>query len=71
MALGLALDVCQIGWSQGDDLYSYMDNRIAAGAEHVAALNFGQDLHPRDPGQGSQSQEDVCPAQFEIGRAHV
>ncbi len=39
MALGLAADICQIGWNQGDDLYGYMDNRIAAGAEHVAAYN--------------------------------
>ena len=41
MALGLALDICQVGLSQGDDLYAYMDDRIAAGLEHVAALNFG------------------------------
>lgn len=41
MALGLALDVCQMGYNQGDDLYAYMDDRIAAGIEHVAALNFG------------------------------
>ena len=36
MALGLALDICQIGLTQGDDLYAYMDDRIAAGLEHVA-----------------------------------
>lgn len=41
MALGLALDICQVGLTQGDDLYAYMDDRIAAGLEHVAALNFG------------------------------
>ena len=41
MALGLAADICQIGWNQGDDLFSYMDNRLAAGAEHVAAYNHG------------------------------
>lgn len=41
MALGLALDICQIGLTQGDDLFAYMNDRIAAGAEHVAALNFG------------------------------
>jgi len=41
MALGLALDICQVGFTQGDDLYAYMDDRIAAGLEHVAALNFG------------------------------
>ena len=41
MALGLALDICQVGLTQGDDLFAYMDDRIAAGLEHVAALNFG------------------------------
>lgn len=39
MALGLATDICQVAWNQGDDLYSYMDNRFAAGAEFVAAYN--------------------------------
>lgn len=41
MALGLALDICQVGLTQGDDLFAYMDDRIAAGAEFVAASNFG------------------------------
>lgn len=40
MALGCALDVCQIGFNQGDDLYAYMNDRIAAGCEYVCALNF-------------------------------
>lgn len=41
MALGLAVDICQVGLTQGDDLYAYMNDRIAAGAEFVAAMNFG------------------------------
>lgn len=41
MALGLALDICQVGLNQGDDLFAYMNDRIAAGIEHVAAFNFG------------------------------
>ena len=40
MALGCALDICQVGFNQGDDLFAYMDDRIAAGAEFVAAMNF-------------------------------
>ncbi len=40
MALGLAVDICQTGFSQGDDLYAYMNDRIAAGAEFLAASNF-------------------------------
>lgn len=41
MALGLAIDICQSALSQGEDLFAYMDDRIAAGAEFVAASNFG------------------------------
>ena len=41
MALGLALDICTVGLNQGDDLFAYMDDRIAAGTEFVAAMNFG------------------------------
>lgn len=41
MALGLAVDIAQVGWNQGDDLWAYHDNRLAAGIEHVAAFNFG------------------------------
>lgn len=40
MALGLALDICQVGFNQGDDLFAYMDDRILAGTEYVAAMNF-------------------------------
>lgn len=40
MAAGLAVDICQTAYNQGDDLYAYMDDRIAAGLEHVAALNY-------------------------------
>ncbi len=39
MALGLAVDICQTAWNQGDDLYSYHDNRMAAGVEFTAAYN--------------------------------
>lgn len=37
MSAGLALDVAKVGWNQGDDLFSYMDHRLAAGIEYVAA----------------------------------
>lgn len=40
MALGLAVDCAQTVWNQGDDLYSYMDNRLAAGIEWQAAWNL-------------------------------
>lgn len=41
MALGLALDLCTVGFNQGDDLFAYMNDRIAAGTEFVATMNFG------------------------------
>lgn len=37
MALGLAVDVAQQMWNQGNDLFSYMDHRLAAGIEYTAA----------------------------------
>ena len=37
MAAGLAVDLAHIGWNQGDDLFSYMDHRLAAGIEYLAA----------------------------------
>ncbi len=36
MALGLAVDIAQMCFNQGDDLFAYMDNRLAAGIEYVA-----------------------------------
>ena len=37
MALGLAVDIARQAWNQGDDLFAYMDHRLAAGIEYVAA----------------------------------
>ena len=39
MALGLAVDIAQQGWNQGDDLFAFMNHRLAAGIEYVAAQN--------------------------------
>ncbi len=39
MALGLAVDIAQTLWNQGTDFYHYMDNRLAAGIEWMAAYN--------------------------------
>lgn len=36
-ALGLAADIAKVGWNQGDDLFAYMDHRLAAGIEYIAA----------------------------------
>ncbi len=36
MAAGLAVDFAHLGFNQGDDLFAYMDHRLAAGIEYVA-----------------------------------
>ena len=41
LALGLAVDVAKVGWHQGNDLFAYMDHRLAAGIEYVAAQTQG------------------------------
>lgn len=37
LAAGLMVDVAKVGWNQGDDLFAFMDHRLAAGIEYVAA----------------------------------
>lgn len=37
MSLGLAVDIAHQIWNQGDDLFAYMDHRLAAGTEYLAA----------------------------------
>ena len=40
MSLGVALDVAKVGWNQGDDLFAYMNHRLAAGIEYLAAQSL-------------------------------
>ena len=37
MSLGLAVDLAKVGYTQGDDLFAYMNHRLAAGIEYLAA----------------------------------
>lgn len=37
MALGLAVDIAHMLYNQGNDLFAFMDHRLAAGIEYVAA----------------------------------
>ena len=37
LALGLAVDIAKVAYNQGDDLFAYMNHRLAAGVEYVAA----------------------------------
>ena len=41
MSLGLMLDIAKCAWHQGDDLFSFMDHRLAAGIEYLAAQTLG------------------------------
>lgn len=36
--------ICQMAWSQGDDLYGYDNNLVLAGAEYAAKYNLGYDV---------------------------
>jgi hypothetical protein len=36
--------VCEMAWSQGDDLYGYDDNRLLKGFEYVAKYNLGDSV---------------------------
>ena len=36
--------ICQMAWSQGDDIYGYDNNLVLAGAEYVAKYNLGYDV---------------------------
>lgn len=40
LCVGFLGDICEMAWTQGDDLYGYDDNRILRGAEYTARYNF-------------------------------
>ncbi len=44
LGLGLAAVVCEIAWNQGDDIYSWANNRFLYGAEYVAQYHLGQNV---------------------------
>ena len=44
MGVGLASDICEMAWNQGDNLYAYDNNRLLAGFEYVAKYNLGEDV---------------------------
>ena len=46
MSLGVAIDVAKVGWNQGDDLFAYMDHRLAAGIEYLAAQSLSVEELP-------------------------
>lgn len=44
LGIGLMASVCEMAWNQGDDLYSYADNRFMYAAEYVAGYNNGVEM---------------------------
>ncbi len=41
LGIGLMASICEMAWNQGDDLYSWGQNRFMYAAEYVAAYNTG------------------------------
>src|SRR5581483_1412632 len=48
LCIALLGAVCQMAWTQGDDLFGFDDNRFFKGCEYVAKYNLGYDVpfHP-------------------------
>jgi hypothetical protein len=44
LGIGQLAEVCEVGWSQGLDLYGAADNRLLKGFEYVARYNLGEDV---------------------------
>lgn len=40
LCVGFLGEICEMAWTQGDDLYGFDDNRILKGAEYAARYNF-------------------------------
>lgn len=49
LCIGLLGEICEMAWSQGDDLYGYDDNRVLKGAEYEAKYNFANLNVPFEP----------------------
>ena len=41
LGLGQLAETCEMAWSQGDDLYAELDNRLLAGYEYTSRANLG------------------------------
>jgi hypothetical protein len=40
LCIGILGDICEMAWTQGDDLYGYDNARVLKGAEYAACYNF-------------------------------
>lgn len=48
LAIGHLSELCEIGWSQGMDMYSAVNNRLLKGFEYTAKYNLGEEV-PFEP----------------------
>ncbi len=46
MAMALAIDIAYMLWNQGDDLFAFLDHRLAAGIEYIAAQTLSVENLP-------------------------
>lgn len=44
LGLGALCETCEMAWSQGDDLWGALDNRLLKGMEYTAKYNLGYDV---------------------------
>lgn len=48
LGIGHLAEMCEMGWTQGMDMYSFADNRLLKGFEYAAKYNLGYDV-PFEP----------------------
>jgi hypothetical protein len=61
LGIGLAGVICQMAWSQGDDLFGADDNRFLKGAEYVAKYNLGNDVPYTSYSNSDVEQKIISP----------
>lgn len=44
LGIGNEAEICEMAWSQGDDLWGLLDNRMLKGYEYTARYNLGYDV---------------------------
>ena len=44
LGLGAMCEICEMAWTQGDDLWGALDNRLMKGIEYTAKYNLGYDV---------------------------
>lgn len=73
LSVGLSGLLCEMAWLQGDDLYSYRNNRLLAGAEYVAKaqLTDSNGVYYALPFSRYANRQGVFTQVSESGRPHL